>query len=344
MEQSGIHGEEAPGWQPVEPDHDPAVPADRLALSWRALAKSIDALTWPTNAAGPTNAAELTDALTGPTNALTGLTNAAGPTNALTGPTKALTEPTVELPVVVPVVLPVRRGPRRIAVTASAGFLLLIAVLIMRTGDGPSAERAAAREASSAGSWAPAVAHPAAATFEVGDGVADIRLSTADLGTDLYRVSAPGARPQVTVADGKVRLNVVARAGQVEVALAADVRWDLRVGGGVGHSTIDLSGARLHNVELTGGADRIDLTLPRPDGTLTVRMTGGVNRFDVHTVGHVPVRVRVGSGAGRVVLDGHSHDRVAAGALFTTDEWATAVDRIDVDAVAGMSALTVTAS
>ena len=47
------------------------------------------------------------------------------------------------------------------------------------------------------------------------------------------------------------------------------------------------------------------------------------------------------NGAGRVVLDGLSHDGVAAGALFTPDRWAAAVNRIELDAVAGTSALTV---
>lgn len=95
------------------------------------------------------------------------------------------------------------------------------------------------------------------------------------------------------------------------------------------------------SADLTGGADHIDLTLPRPDGTLTVRMSGGVSLWDVHTTQHVPVRVRVGSGASRVVLDGLSHDGVAAGSLFTPQQWPDAVNRIDVDAVAGLSALTV---
>jgi hypothetical protein len=68
-------------------------------------------------------------------------------------------------------------------------------------------------------------------------------------------------------------------------------------------------------------------------------MSAGVSRFDVHTAQHV--RVRIGSGASSVVLDGLSHTGVAAGALFTPDLWAGAVDRIDVDAVAGLSAMTV---
>jgi hypothetical protein len=41
------------------------------------------------------------------------------------------------------------------------------------------------------------------------------------------------------------------------------------------------------------------------------------------------------------VLDETSHSGVAAGALFTPERWNETVDRIDVDAVAGMSELTV---
>jgi hypothetical protein len=247
-------------------------------------------------------------------------------------------EPTLELPVIVP---PPNRTARRLAVAAGAAVLLLLAVLIVRSGQTPSNRTAASRPTAPGGAWSTPAGRPASATFEVADGAATISFRTAELGAELYRVDAPGARPQITEQDGRIRLNVADPTGRVRIALAADVRWDLRIGSGVELSTIDLSGARPHAVDLTGGAGHIDLTLPRPDGTLTVRMTGGVNLFDVHTAQHVPVRVRVGSGAGRVVLDGLSHHGVAAGALFTPDRWAATVDRIDVDAVAGMSALTV---
>jgi hypothetical protein len=252
----------------------------------------------------------------------------------------ALDEPTVELPVVVPA----SPGPKRFAIAAVGAVLLLVSVLIVRSGQSPSAQPAAGRPDTSGGSWSAPATHPATATFEVADGAPTIRVRTADLGHDLYRVDAPGARPQITEQDGTVRLSIAggaAKGGPVEIALAADVRWDLRIGGGVDLSTIDLSGARPRSVDLTGGANEIDLTLPKPDGTLTVTMSAGVSRFDVHTAQHVPVRVRIGSGASSVVLDGLSHTGVAAGALFTPDLWAGAVNRIDVDAVAGLSAMTV---
>jgi hypothetical protein len=262
-----------------------------------------------------------------PTGPIDGLPSAVGP----------LDEPTLELPLV----KKAERSARRVAIVAAAVVFLLVTTLIVRSGQGPSAPQGSGRPGATGGAWGTAAALPASATFEVADGAATIRFHTADLGAELYRVTAPGTAPQITQQDGKVRLSVADRTGQVEIALAADVRWDLRIGSGVDLSTIDLSGARLHSVDLTGGANQIDLTLPRPDGTLTVRMTGGVSRFDVHSAQQVPVRVRVGSGASRVVLDGLSHDGVAAGALFTPDRWAAAVDRIDLDAVAGMFAMTV---
>jgi hypothetical protein len=53
------------------------------------------------------------------------------------------------------------------------------------------------------------------------------------------------------------------------------------------------------------------------------------------------VRVRVGRGAGQVTLNGRNHAGVAAGQTFTPAAWGAAVDRVDVDAAAGLSALTV---
>jgi hypothetical protein len=271
-----------------------------------------------------------------------------GPIEGLPQIFEALDEPTAELPRVdLPIPKPTGArpaggsGPKRFAIAPVVAVLLLVSVLIVRSGQSPPAQRAAGRPDTSGGSWGTPAGRPAEATFEVADGAATIRFHTADLGPDLYRVDAPGARPQVTEEDGTVRLSVADRTGPVEIALAADVRWDLRIGGGGDLSTIDLSGARPRSVELTGGASEIDLTLPRPDGTLTVTLSAGVSLFDVHSAQHVPVRVRVGSGASMVVLDGLSHREVAAGALFTPDLWAAAVDRIDLDAVAGMSAMTV---
>ncbi|GGQ47786.1 hypothetical protein [Couchioplanes azureus] len=214
---------------------------------------------------------------------------------------------------------------------------------------GPPAPPSANLPAPGHTATAPRDGRTAAGFDVVGDATA-VTLRTADLGDRLYAVSTPQGSavvPRAAESDGRVRLWLDRtgghRPGTVDITLTSRVRWDLGVAGGASLSTIDLSGGGVSGVNLTGGASRITLTLPRPDGTLRVRMTGGVSFFDVRTAGPVPVRVRVGGGADHVVLHGHSHSRVAAGSLFTPANWTGAADRIDVDAAAGMSALVVAA-
>lgn len=182
------------------------------------------------------------------------------------------------------------------------------------------------------------------AGFDLIDGAKNVTLRAADLGDSLYRITTPegsNVSPRADEQDGRIRLRLDGDVESLDVALNASVLWDLRVAGGAELSTIDLSAGRVGGVELTGGASRINLTLPKPNGTLSVRMSGGVSLFDVRTTGEVPVRVRVGSGAGQVTLDGLLHSGVAAGKTFTPDHWGETLDRVDVDASAGMSAMTV---
>jgi hypothetical protein len=186
------------------------------------------------------------------------------------------------------------------------------------------------------------------AVFDVVNGATSMNLRTTDLGDELYRISTPDGSsvvPQATEQGDRVQLFLVRSgaqgAGAVDIALNASVNWDLRVTGGVDQSVIDMSGSKLKGVDLAGGATRIELKLPRPDGTMKVRMTGGVNQFLVYTADSVPVRVRVGSGAGQLVLDGRTHNGIAPGALFTPPQWDDGGDRIDLDAIAGMATLTV---
>ncbi len=186
------------------------------------------------------------------------------------------------------------------------------------------------------------------ATFDVLDSATVVQLSAADLGDDLFRVSTPadsGLTPSAEQAGGtvKLRLRSDGRGGSaaVTIELSSAVRWTLRLDGGTARSRLDLTGADLAALDLNGGASRIDLALPSPRGLLPVRMTGGVDQFQVTLAGATPVRVRVQSGAGQVTLDGTTHKGIAPGRSFTTGNWAGTAG-IDLLAIAGLSALTVT--
>jgi hypothetical protein len=232
---------------------------------------------------------------------------------------------------------------------AAAALLLTGATVIALTRGGRPADPGWSPPAAAAVAVPPhtvtgALAGRTVAGFDLVDGAQRVTVRAASLGDRLYRISTPeggGGAPRTDERNGRVRLRLDGDAQAVEVVLNAAVRWDLRFAGGAASSIIDLSGGRVGGVALTGGATRIDLTLPRPDGTLIVRMSGGVSLFDLRTAERTPVRVRVGRGAGQVTLDGRSHAGVAAGHTFTPAGWAAAVDKVDVDAAAGMSALTV---
>ncbi len=150
-------------------------------------------------------------------------------------------------------------------------------------------------------------------------------------------------RAQTRDAGVKLFLDANGKRGDsgVTVLLNADIRWSLRISGGVRTGVFDLGAAKVGEVDFAGGATRIDLTLPRPDGTLPIRLSGGVNRFEVVTDQGVPVRVRTRRGAGQVKLDGRTDDGVARGASFLSPHWADSENRIDLDAVAGVGTLRV---
>lgn len=266
-------------------------------------------------------------------------------------------EPTRELPIVTPVLhTPLTR--RLLFAGIGATVLLFGGVAVASLGDtGPAARPTpdAAPDLRPAPDAAPdlrptpdggqASAAPPGRTvsgLELTGDAGTVTVRTADLGSELYRVTPPARSADD---DGqRVRLALDGGSGPVDVQLAAGVRWDLRVTGGGDRRRIDLTGGLIDTVALSGGAGRIELLLPRPDGTLAVSLSGGAGTFDVRAAGGAPVRVRLGSGAGQVVLDGESHTGVAAGAVFAPDEWDATGDRVDLDASGGLNQLTVSAS
>jgi len=249
------------------------------------------------------------------------------------------------------------RRSRRLLVAAVAVLAVALggttAAILVADHQGAARRPAAAPD--HGGSGPTAVTGPVdgrtSAAFDLIDGAASVRISARNLGADLYRIASPAGSavaPRVDSDRTGVRVHLVGTGGsapgQVEIVLTTTVRWTLRLDGGTRQTAVDLSGARVESVDLGGGANRIDLTLPAPTGPTPVRLTGGVDQFRVRLAAATPVRVRVQSGAGEVTLGGTTHRGIAPGRSFTAYGWETGAAGIDLSAVAGMSALTVTAS
>jgi hypothetical protein len=92
---------------------------------------------------------------------------------------------------------------------------------------------------------------------------------------------------------------------------------------------------------VTAGSDVLDVSLPRPAGTLPFLLAGGVSQFLLSLPGGVPAQLTVGGGASFVSVDDQNLTGVAGGTVLTAPGWSSATSRFDIDATSGFSRLTV---
>jgi hypothetical protein len=189
------------------------------------------------------------------------------------------------------------------------------------------------------------------AELEVTAGTSVLDVSVANLHGDLLRASTPDNAPVRPVLSGSapIKLSLAGGAGPaghgapyaVKVVLSSSVVWSLDFAGGTQRTQADLRGGQVGAIAVTAGSDIVDMSLPRPNGTLPFRLAGGVSQFLLSLPGGVPARVTVGGGASSVSVDNQDLTGVAGGTVLTPPGWATATSRFDIDATSGFSSLTV---
>src|SRR5206468_1602406 len=108
------------------------------------------------------------------------------------------------------------------------------------------------------------------------------------LGGTLLRVSTPDGAPVRPVLSGS-RLIVLSLAAGVppghaqdsrhvvRVVLNSAVTWALDLASGTQRTMADLRGGTVTGVAVTAGSAALDVSLPRPSGTLPVLLAGGVS-------------------------------------------------------------------
>jgi hypothetical protein len=129
----------------------------------------------------------------------------------------------------------------------------------------------------------------------------------------------------------------------VTVTLNPGVTWALDFGGGTQRTVADLRGGRIALLVFTAGSSDIDVTLPRPGGTVPLILAGGASQLRVGVPAGVPVQVTADSGAGDVTLDGTTRTGIAGGTVLTTPDWPAAGPRVEIDASSGAAQIAVTA-
>jgi hypothetical protein len=185
------------------------------------------------------------------------------------------------------------------------------------------------------------------ADLELASGVTTLVLHSGDIGGALYRAVTPpgaGVLPAAVVSGGHVvvqlRSSGTGGPSVLDVTLSSAVAWTVHEDGGATEATVDMSAGGLAVLDFAAGIARIDATLPRPSGTVVVRLGGGASEFTVHVPAGVPTRVAFDGGAGSATVDGTVHTGIAGGTSYAPNGWDAASDRVDVDNTAGVSTFT----
>ena len=160
---------------------------------------------------------------------------------------------------------------------------------------------------------------------------------------DLYRARFEGKVPEVRVDGGtvtvKYRPSLHRTSG--EITLSGRVPWAIKASMGMSDVVADLADLELTDLEISGGASRLEVKLPRPKAAVRVRVGAGASNLQLIRPAGVPVRVRIGGGASELAIDD-----VRVGAAGGRTDWRSpdydlVEGRYDIEIGAGASKVTV---
>jgi hypothetical protein len=244
------------------------------------------------------------------------------------------------------VVAPTRRPRRGLAplwryVIGFAAILAVLAAIVYVTRKPASTPPPAETVHSVEG----ALGNRQTASLEVASGAESVIIHAEPLDQLLYRASTlPGSKvaPVAGESGDTVQLSLTGTeiAGQatVHVYLNDKVMWTLNLAGGGLRQVVDFTNGRLAGIEVKAGVQELDVTVPKPEGTMNIHV-GGVGRLAVHAPTGIPAQLTLGDKGtiGEVRLDDKVTKNVAGPmTAATTPDYATATDRyaLQVDTAA----------
>jgi hypothetical protein len=195
----------------------------------------------------------------------------------------------------------------------------------------------------------------AAPHLNLSAGAAQIAVRGGSTGGDLLRAtfqSPADEKPEVTVdaGSGAVNVNLPGRTGfhwgtvndhrSVDLTLNDQLPWVIELNTGASQASLDLSALKVSSVSVESGASSVRLTLPKPSGTVPVKVSGGAMHLAIQRPAGIPVRVNSSGGASSLVVDGnHFAGLFHDGQVYASPDYSTATDRYDISIESGASSI-----
>ena len=127
---------------------------------------------------------------------------------------------------------------------------------------------------------------------------------------------------------------------RAEVALNASIPWHIEVRGSTSRLTADLHDINLGSLKLVGGASRIKVQLPRPLGTVPVRILGGASNVTIHRPEGVAARAHVGGGATNLTFDEKHFGAIGGDVNVQSRDYDAVANRYDIEVTGGANNMT----
>jgi len=175
-------------------------------------------------------------------------------------------------------------------------------------------------------------------------GASDVIIHVDPLTGDLYRACFEGAVPEVWTEGGVVNIRYPRfyhhfgrRERTGKIALNAAIPWHIEVRDGASKLTADLSQLKLGSFEVSGGASKVEVTLPRVSGLVPVRVLGGASNVVLHRPEGVATRVRVLGGSTNLTFDDQRFGAVGGEMNLQSPNYDGTPERYDISITGGVS-------
>ena len=157
---------------------------------------------------------------------------------------------------------------------------------------------------------------------------------------DLYRARFQGKVPNVRVEGGTVtvKYHPSLHPPRGEITLTGRIPWTINAHAGMSDVKADLEDLDLRSWEVSAGASKVQVRLPRPKDTVRIKIGAGASHVELIRPAGVPVRVHIGAGASKLAIDDfRGRGRIDWG----SPDYDQHEGRYDIEIGAGASNLTV---
>jgi hypothetical protein len=198
------------------------------------------------------------------------------------------------------------------------------------------------------------------ATLRLSYGASRLTITSGAIGPDLYRAHfevSDNVRTTTSLdpVAGVVAIGINNRAGfcffgcgeqrsTLRLTLNQALPWKLVLSGGASNGELDLRSAKLSGLQVSGGANHLDIQLPAPSGEVPLSFEGGATSVDISAPAGSQSRIQVSGGASALEVDGARSSGLGHQLSHQSDAFASATDRYVVEVSGGANHVSWSAS